>query len=199
MRKRLSKTNSSGALSGGARINNIVATKSSGFFGSTPIVTPKIEEGRKKTPNELMVEKSLCEAMGKQDVGTLRQFAAADSVFQYMGGTNALTMDFFVTTLEVLFESFPDHSINWDYICEVGPGKVFVKGVYGGGTHTGKPYAFGPYKPIPAKQLYVKEMPCNFYVTISKKGQLHRLVVESEEGYLNGPAGFYAAIGGTMD
>ena len=116
-----------------------------------------------------------------------------------MGGSNGLTMDFFITTLEVLFESFPNHCANWDYIAEVEPGKVFVKGFYGMGNHTGKPYAFGPYQAIPAKNLRVKEVPCNFYVTISKRGKLTRFVIESKEGYLNGPAGFYAAIGGIMD
>lgn len=89
--RRYSRTGSHGAT-----INNVVATKSFGFFGASPIEIPKTKSGvsQPKTSNELFVEEYLCEAIAKQDVKKLRQIVVSDSIFQYMGGSNGLTMDF---------------------------------------------------------------------------------------------------------
>ena len=64
------------------------------------------------------------------------------------------------------------------------------------GTHTGKPYAFGPYEPIPAKGTHVALDPERITVTL-QDGLVIKCRVEPE-GPNTGWHGVYQAIGGLI-
>jgi hypothetical protein len=85
--------------------------------------------------------------------------------------------------------------VRWDSIEEIAPGKVKVTNFVGRGTHTGAPYGFGPFPPIPATGIVVEEDPCHLYISV-KNGKMTKFVIDTYCGDLVGPPGYYQKIGG---
>ena len=104
-----------------------------------------------------------------------------------------------------IFASFPDFEIliqkfykekmmNHDPTVQLVKVTVRAKG-----THTGKPFAFGPFPPVPTSGISVEDPVdtyCSFHIRDNK---IDKLEITSEgESHEAGPAFFYTAVGGTL-
>ena len=147
--------------------------------------------------NVELVRSKWCEAMNRQDVATIRKFASPDSICMYKGATAGMKLPEFLEAVIMIFDSFPDNKMVWDSIEEVQPGEVVVKNFQGRGTHTGKPFGFGPFRALPAKGVVVAEDPCHLTITVVK-GKMVKFVIDTYCGDLVGPPGYYQKIGGIM-
>lgn len=104
--------------------------------------------------------------------------------------------DDFIDAHSLVFDSFPNMTWSWKSIKEISPGTVLLSGFGGRGTHTGKPYEFPPYPPIPATNKRVVDTELNVTAMI-KDGQMINALIDSF-GKEVGPAGFYNQIGGII-
>ena len=111
----------------------------------------------------------------------------------------------FVEQSKLTFEAFPDFQHNetsirvvvekdgyWEIVCEIKPS----------GTHTGIPYAFGPFPEIPTTGKHVQMDPERLTYTVTAQEGGKGLVIQKMSilplGAMTGPAGFYTAIGGVI-
>jgi len=108
----------------------------------------------------------------------------------------------FYESVKDTFASFPDLHFFWKLMTiwgldpTTGGTIVMVKDYYGIGKHVGKPYAFGPYEPIPATGKIVRDE--NIEVTfVVKNGKIITSKIDAC-GKLVGPPGFYTKIGGII-
>ena len=67
---------------------------------------------------------------------------------------------------------------------------------YGKGTHTGEPFAFGPYPPLPPKGVQVQDEPIQLTLTVTQ-GKIAKCEVVAH-GNQVGPPGFYSKLGGIL-
>merc|ERR1712050_215564 len=91
--------------------------------------------------------------------------------------------------IQKIVRSFPDFSISCKKVVEVGPGVVQVKHAVTSGTHTGEPFGFQCYDPLPATGTKCVNDPAHitFFVVEEKIVQVHILCT----GKYSGPLGFY--------
>lgn len=101
--------------------------------------------------------------------------------------------DFF-EEIRNLFTSFPDFGFAWNDVQQTGPGQVEIGFFQASGTHTGKPYGFGPYPPMEAKGIAVKNDPEKVIIEVAH--DMIQKVTFIATGELTGPPGVYIQIGG---
>ncbi|KAL3906572.1 MAG: hypothetical protein SGILL_009215 [Bacillariaceae sp.] len=107
----------------------------------------------------------------------------------------------FIAQMEVTYASFPDYTTEWDEMKDGGKGKssntVRIKNFVSKGTHTGEPFAFGPYPPMPAKGKKIRDHPVDILVYIEKKSQkVEKIRLVSKPNQTTGPAMYYLQVGG---
>ena len=96
---------------------------------------------------------------------------------------------------KALQESFPDLGARWDEIVPLSErDMVVIDGFVLSGTHTGQPYAFGPFPAVPTKGAFCRNDPERLVFRISC-GKIQRIdILSSSEK--TGPQGFYRQLGG---
>lgn len=99
-----------------------------------------------------------------------------------------------------LVESFPDFHYRFSVPRRSAAGVVIVDSCQGIGTHTGKPYSYGPYPPMDTKHVKVRCDPERFIFHVTPSGtSWHVVKLETFPlGRFCGPAGFYQKIGGIL-
>ena len=111
----------------------------------------------------------------------------------------------FYTAVKETTESFPDLHFHWKSMSIKGingpeskhPGTVVViKNYYGIGTHTGKPYGFGPYPPIAATGKRIRDQKIEFTFVV-RDGKISHAIIDAF-GQVVGPPGFYTKLGGLI-
>lgn len=103
----------------------------------------------------------------------------------------------FVDEIERLTDSFPDLAFTWGPIQQTAPNTVIVCDLSACGTHTGKPYGFGPYPAVDTTSIQHADPPIQVTFTIGSDGHIEKATAFSSSG-TPGPAGFYTAIGGLI-
>ena len=174
----------------GSTTMNKKKNKSRGGYDSS-----EFRRGPNETQNEFLVRAKWCEATSYHRGDIVRKFTRNDAVCVFKGGETAMSFPVFIATCEALWASFPDNKVSWESVKEIRPGVVLIKDYRAAGTHTGAPYSFGPYKPIPATGKYVEEDPCQLTLHI-KKGKVSKFQIDVRDGDLVGPPGYYQKIGG---
>ena len=113
------------------------------------------------------------------------------------GEVMQVTLRDFLEQMGLVYLSFPDYESSWDSI-EDGKEEnlVVIKGFVSTGTHTGEPFAFGPFPALPGKGVKIKDDPINLVVTI-KEGKIDILRPMVAGGQI-GPASYYTQIGGVI-
>merc|ERR1712187_892229 len=108
--------------------------------------------------------------------------------------TATMTVSGFICELKKVFDSFLDFNVNYESIMEVEPGIYILKHGIFSGTHTGKPYGYGPFPEVEAKGLKAQNDPesLTFWIEDCK---IVKMKVFSH-GNLCGPPGFYEQVGG---
>ena len=111
-----------------------------------------------------------------------------------------LSFEEYLDEARKIFVAFPDFQVKYKSIKvekdqSTGAVCCVVRGCIPQGKHTGAPYGFGPYDPIPATGKYVKNAEETFYFDVNSEGKLTRLFIVAD-GEMTGPAGLYMQIGG---
>jgi hypothetical protein len=130
------------------------------------------------------------------DTDMLRKTLSPTALFS-IDGIEVLGSEF-VDLHERVVKSFPDIRFSHELIEEVSPGIVMIKNVQASGTHTGSPFAFGPYEEINATGMFVRNDPEDMLLTIDMETESIPLIHVTAKGKSSGPQGFYEQIGGLI-
>lgn len=109
--------------------------------------------------------------------------------WRFSGQAN-ITIKQYGDMIQKIVKSFPDFSIASKEVVEVGPGVVQVKHAVASGTHTGEPFGFQCYNPLPATGTKCVNEPehLTFFIREEKIAQVHVVCT----GKQCGPLGLYA-------
>ncbi|CAB9524892.1 expressed unknown protein [Seminavis robusta] len=102
----------------------------------------------------------------------------------------------FMFDLDKIFKSFPDINFEHGTIKEESPGQVFVESIRVSATHTGEPYGFAYFPPVPTTNKHVINDPERFLFFL-KNGKIAVMQIISL-GDMNGGPGLYMQIGGKL-
>jgi hypothetical protein len=134
------------------------SSESSRASASAPAICPAPPPvQRTLTPNE------------KVAVATIDRLNAHESIVSLFHPKSAvffpdakMTVQGYQQEQDIVNRSFPDFRLNYDMDClqEQADGvTVTVRNVRGQGTHSGAPYSFGPFPPIPARGVVCQNDP----------------------------------------
>lgn len=149
------------------------------------------------TDDARLVEKFWYDAINCRNKRALQWFCAKDSIIRLVGNKSGSSLYSLLDDFELVYISFPDACVGFDEIKQVDKGVVRVINNAVRGTHTGPPYAFGLFPPIPTSGLSVYEDPCDLIMHISN-GKIVEVELDMTSGRLVGPLGFYVRIGGRL-
>ena len=93
-----------------------------------------------------------------------------------------------------IFASFPDFRFRRHTVKASRNGTVTASNSCACGTHTGKPFGFGPFEAIEPSGKFVQNDPEDVIVSF-RDGKICRYDVHSR-GFMTGPAGIYSQLGG---
>lgn len=150
------------------------------------------------TKNCQLVKNKVCDALLHRNVRRLRNFCSDDAVSIFDGADRGISIFYSMDALEHFHESFPDWCVTFDEIKEIKQDVIQIKNFRMRGTHTGTPFSFGQYPPIPTSGKCVDENPYDITVILSND-KLRKLIIHMHDEVLVGVAGFYVQIGGKMD
>lgn len=113
-------------------------------------ITKKLHLVPKNSVNEGIVEEFI-KCINKQDVNgcTALLKSPQQCEWRFSGEVN-ITIKQYGEMIQNIVRSFPDFSIAFKEVVEVGPGVVQVKHAIASGTHTGEPFGFQCYQPLEA-------------------------------------------------
>eukprot|EP00934_Nitzschia_sp_Nitz4_P000395 Nitzschia sp. Nitz4//scaffold134_size62860//35847//36380//NITZ4_006330-RA/size62860-processed-gene-0.90-mRNA-1//-1//CDS//3329535502//395//frame0 len=146
--------------------------------------------------NAKLVAVDLIEAFNMRNIPKVKKLASEDSLFFFAGADRGMPLPLFMEAVGTIQASFPDIILTYDKIEEIEDGIVKITNLRSRGTHTGVPFAFGPYPAVDTTNIVVEDN-CQVFFTV-KKGKLVKSVVETEEGELMGPPQYYFKIGGKI-
>ena len=137
--------------------------------------------------------KEFLDAMNKHDMERLTNLFHPDASVEMVEGTK-MDGTTFLNSLQDIYYSFPDFAVTLPPAELQKDGSVIFRGIVGSGTHTGAPYGFGPFEPIPAagKKFRNDEESIQIHFRESK---IVRYVFLSI-GMYSGPHGVYTQLGG---
>ena len=105
----------------------------------------------------------------------------------------------FVNQMVVVYASFPDYDSHWESVKEdPSSGSVMIKNFTSSGTHTGAPFAFGPFPPVAAQGAAIKDDPIDLHVLLNDAQDKVVAVKPVTHGAQIGPASYYAQVGGML-
>lgn len=150
------------------------------------------------TKNALLIKEQWIDAFNCRDLKGVRNLCADDFVCYYKGADNGIPVEMFLDTLLKLLASFPDVCCSFDEIQEVMDGVVRVTNFRSRGTHTGKPFGFGPYPEVPTSQIVVESEPNHLTIEIVN-GKMTRYEIDPKGAQLVGSPLFYVRVGGKLN
>jgi hypothetical protein len=124
-----------------------------------------------------------------------------------MSETETMYIDLkdFVEQMELCWKSFPDFTNSWksieDYYNNNKDGStttVIITHFVTRGTHTGEPFAFGPYPAIEAKGTPIKSDPISLIITLRNGKPAVIKPQTNGAGAQLGPISYYTQIGGIV-
>lgn len=167
---------------------------------------------QKKTPKmenspAIIVVKKYWEAFHAHDIESLKSHCAERCYIDFVDSGVEMTLSEYMEILEDTKLSFPDFTLemNMEDINEEAQGSdgvttlVYIRNVRAKGTHTGKPYAFGPFPAIPAKGVFVRDVATNTNEMHIRDGKVTHINVKTDgDANESGPAYFYTQVGGLL-
>jgi len=160
-------------------------------------------------PAELRVVREWVKLKDRHDSKGMMELTDMDNcVFTFVDSEASMLAEEFYGAMNDICESFPDLHFFWESMKVVdndcqdskfleGTAKVLITNYYGVGTHTGKPYHFGPYPPVEPQGAVVRDE--NIQVSLWIQGGTSIVRVDIHAfGKLVGPPGFYTKIGGLI-
>jgi len=108
-----------------------------------------------------------------------------------------MTFNEYVAELGNVWASFPDFEMTLLELPKSESHQQVTIHVRVSGTHTGKPYGFGPFPEIEAKGTECQNDPESITFALNEDGVMTAMRV-TMAGNLGGPPGFYTQIGGLV-
>lgn len=149
------------------------------------------------TENCRLVQKNWYDALNRRNIRAVRKFVARDAQVFYLGTEIVVPLHVAIDGCVKICESFPDSCIWFDEIEEIENGIVKVSHSQSRGRHTGAPYAYGAFPPVPTSGLSIEEDPFDLLIHLSR-GKVTKMEVDRKNGPFVGPPGFYMRIGGKV-
>ena len=162
-----------------------------------------------KTPLAMRVLRQWLHHKNDHHITKMMELTSPSCYFHFVDAEASMPSHEFYTACEDTNRSFPNISFYWSRmklkkITDNGNTvKIVVKDYYGVGKHTGEPLGFGPYDPIPATGLEVRDENIEFTFTLSREhGKEGTFKIVNAKinafGQMVGPPGFYSKIGGLI-
>lgn len=155
-------------------------------------MTKKHHSVPKDSVNEVIVEKFI-ECINKQDLDGCNALLKSPQQCEWrFSGEVNITIKKYGEMIQDIMRSFPDFSIDYKDVVEVGPDVVQVRNAVASGTHTGEPFGFQCYQPLPSTGLKCVNDPehLTFFIIEGKIVQVHCICT----GELCGPVGLHKQI-----
>ena len=146
-----------------------------------------------------------------QDFDELKKCCEARCFMNFLDTEVEMPLSEYLESWKATLESFPDFTLEMN-LNDVNPAEcrtpentddgttiVYIRNVRAKGTHTGKPYSFGPFPEVPAKGTFVRDVTPNTNAMRIRNGKVYRIDVKMDEsGGESGPAYFYEQVGGIL-
>ncbi|CAB9512521.1 expressed unknown protein [Seminavis robusta] len=150
----------------------------------------------KRTPNEKVVANYMSAWNRHCSIEENLGFYESDDTPLRIEDTPDMPAKMFMVEMDKIFKSFPDIHFKHGTIKEEKPGQVFVDSIRVSATHTGEPYAFANFPPVPTTNKHIINDPERFLFFL-KNGKITVMQVISL-GDMTGPPGLYMQIGGKL-
>ena len=165
------------------------------------LVLTKEEDVPPNASPELRVVREWIRCKDQQDVDKMKELTADDCFFTFVDSETEMPAREFFGAMQDIYASFPDLHFFWESMSIKGQDKdgsvlVAIQDYYGIGKHTGAPYFFGPYPPVPTSNKTVRDENIEFTFTV-KNGKITNATIDAF-GMVVGPPGFYTKIGGVV-
>ncbi|CAB9496823.1 expressed unknown protein [Seminavis robusta] len=150
-----------------------------------------------KTANETVVAGLIDVINGHGTAEEMASFFKSGDIRVKFEDAPSITAAMFTGVVKMLHGSFPDFRLQYESIKEDRSGVVLVEELRASGTHTGEPFGFAHFPPIPASHKHVINDPERMWFKV-RDGKIVDIECLSL-GDLTGPPGFYLQLGGKMD
>lgn len=144
-------------------------------------------------PN-LVAAKAFIQTWINHDMEAGRAFVANGYRIQFRD--HEFEFEDFVREFNQIFEAMPDFEFKYKYmVYNFIDNTVILHHMESSGTHTAKPYAFGPCDAIEPKGTHVQNSPETMTLHFDQDGKICKQVVQAH-GEMTGPPGIYTQLGG---
>ncbi|CAB9502556.1 unknown protein [Seminavis robusta] len=161
----------------------------------TSSIPQEVEEF--KTANEKLVAGLVAVINDHGTAEEMASFFKSGDVRVKLEDVPSITSDVWVVAAEQCIQSFPDFHFQYESIKEDRSGVVLVEELQASGTHTGEPYAFAHFPPIPTSHRHIVNDPERLWLRV-KDGKITSMECVSLGGF-TGPPGFYVQLGGKTE
>jgi hypothetical protein len=167
-------------------------------FGAKSICSTNSGDESEESARVMAAGKRFFECTTNQDAEGLKACATAGCEVTFRD--QELGLEGFAEEAVKIWKAFPDFHLtnpNGFQLKKDENGELYcvTSGCVPNGHHTGAPYGFGPYEPIPITNKYVKNAPETFHFYVNDEGKVYRVLIDAD-GEMTGPAGVYQQIGG---
>lgn len=145
--------------------------------------------------HQVIIARHFLNSIARGDVVGMKTFTHENCIVYFADDVELIISDLAEEVVKC-YESFPDQVFHYLEARVVEPNVVVFKYQWTG-THTGKPFAFGPYDPIPAKGTFVVAVDPE-RCTITFRDGLIVMCRVDPEGPNTGWHGVYREIGGLI-
>ena len=202
------KARKEAAQENAAKTRSAKATKKSGASRSSSMDTAKSagsqsigSKSRSKSENVQLVEAWML-AWAQKDFDLVISMSLDNCEYLVPiadGETMKVKLTDFLEQMQSTYASFPDYATEWDEMRDSKENTVRIKNFVSTGTHTGEPFAFGPYPAMPAKGLKIRDHPVDVLVYVDKEaGKIQKVRLLSKPEVTSGPAQYYIQVGGLI-
>lgn len=146
--------------------------------------------------------------LNSHDLDAYRSIVHPNCIHVFASSNMEVTVTDYLAEMKDVFESFPDLTFEYKAIELPPPRKgenvntstptsCIIRGFAARGTHTGMPYGFGPFPPIPTsnQSVYIEPLDYRIQVDIGT-GTILRVIAMDDRNVVSGPPGLYTQIGG---
>ena len=164
----------------------------------------------KDMPESMKVLRQWLTYKDEHNISQMLELTTDDCFFGFVDAEAHMPAREFYGAMNDIYKSFPNLHFFWTSMNIVSINddddgdtvKIVVQDYYGIGKHTGDPYFFGPYEPIEAKGIEVRDEDIEFTFTLTEDKATSSYKISDAKidahGKVVGPPGFYTKIGGLI-
>ena len=157
----------------------------------------------------IAVTKRYWAAFHAKDVEELKKLCHERCYIHFVDADVEMRLGEYLASWQDTLESFPDFTLEMnlddlkaDECTTASDGQettVYVRNVRASGTHTGKPYAFGPFPEVAAQGIFVRDLATNTNSMRIRDNKIYHIDVKTNgSSRESGAAYFYQESGGVV-